>query len=69
MEWVAVTAAASATIAALSRVVIFVYALRGTQPEDRPSIIQALARMFCELRTVPAVRGRNQDPSVIDSET
>lgn len=68
MEWVAVIAGASTAVAALSRVVIFIYALRGTKPEDRPSIIQALGRMFRETRPLPPLRDKSAEPPAINSE-
>jgi hypothetical protein len=43
--WPAITVGA-VVVTAAGRVVIVCWSLRGTQPEDRPEIIRALAEMF-----------------------
>ncbi|MEV2224041.1 hypothetical protein AB0E01_29760 [Nocardia vinacea] len=68
MDWVPVIAGVSATVATIGRVLITIYALRGTEPEDRPKIIQALGKMFREARSLPPLRDKSAEPSAINSE-
>lgn len=72
MDWVAViagvSAAAATIVATTGRVLITIYALRGTEPEDRPKIIQALGKMFRETRPLPPLRDKSTEPPAINSE-
>lgn len=47
------------TVAALVRGGMFFYALKGTDPKDRPAIIRALGRMHKDARPeIPSRHGR-----------
>lgn len=65
MDWAPVSLGIPATIVGVSavvgRVIIIIYALRGTNPEDRPRIIQALGKMFRETRPELPPRRKNDD--------
>ncbi len=49
IQWVAASpwvALIAITVAAVARVVIVMWALRGTKPDDRPKILRAVACLF-----------------------
>ncbi|GAA5081600.1 hypothetical protein GCM10023319_23390 [Nocardia iowensis] len=70
MDWatVALGVGIPTTVAALVRGCIFFYALRGTDPKDRPAIIRALGRMHKDARPeLPPIRRRDVDKPELPS--
>jgi hypothetical protein len=70
MDWVSasfgIPAATVGLVAVVGRVIIAVYALRGTEPKDRPAIIRALGRMYKDARPELPRRRQpdNESPAV-----
>jgi hypothetical protein len=67
MDWVSASFGVPAAVVGftviVSRVIVFVYALRGSAPKDRPAIIRALGRMHKDSRPeLPRIRQRNNEP-------
>ena len=67
MDWVSATLGVPAAVIALAaiigRIVVILYALHGTDPQDRPQILRALGRMYKDSQwELPRRHERGGDP-------